>query len=144
MPVFAHFENRGQEQERRRSVRRALKLGVGEAGESVTIRDISLTGMLLETPTPMLVGAAFEVELPHAGAVSVVIVWNSGEYYGCEFDPPISPAAVSAARLQSSPKDEEQDARATPDPLRDLRELNAEVEQISARLDRAIERLSKE
>jgi hypothetical protein len=140
MPVFAHFEDRSQGEERRRSVRRALKLGVGAADESVTIRDISLTGMLLETPTPMLVGSSFEVELPHAGAISALIVWNSGEFYGCEFDRPISPAAVSAARLQSEPVDE---AGSTgPDPLKELRELNDEVEQIAARLDRAIDRLS--
>ncbi|HEY7005074.1 MAG TPA: PilZ domain-containing protein [Sphingomicrobium sp.] len=140
MPVFAHFEDRAQGEERRRSVRRALKLGVGAADESVTIRDISLTGMLLETPTPMLVGSSFEVELPHAGAISALIVWNSGEFYGCEFDRPISPAAVSAARLQSEPVDE---AGSTgPDPLKELRELNDEVEQIAARLDRAIDRLS--
>ena len=142
MPVVAHFEDRGLEQDRRRSVRRALKLGAGVAGETVTIRDISLTGMLLETPTPMLVGASFEVELPHAGTIAALIVWSSGEFYGCEFERPISPAAVSAARLQSEPNDD--GASATPDPLAELRELNAEVEQISARLDRAIERLSRE
>ena len=142
MPVVAHFEDRELEHDRRRSVRRALKLGAAAAGESVTIRDISLTGMLLETTTPMLVGASFEVELAQAGAVSALIVWNSGEFYGCEFDRPVSPAAVSAARLQSAPTDGATEA--TPDPLAELRELNAEVEQISARLDRAIERLSRE
>jgi hypothetical protein len=47
---------------------------------------------------------------------------------------------VSAARLQSEPVDE---AGSTgPDPLKELRELNDEVEQIAARLDRAIDRLS--
>jgi hypothetical protein len=142
MPLFAHFEDRSPEQERRRSVRRALKLGAGSAaGEAVTIRDISLTGMLLETSTPMLVGGTFEVELPHAGTVPALIVWNSGEFYGCEFDGPISPAAVSAARLQSAPAEGVTNA---PGPLAELRELNLEVEQISARLDRAIERLSRE
>jgi hypothetical protein len=143
MPLFAHFEDRAQEGERRSSVRRALKLGAAAAGESMTIRDISLTGMLLETSTPMLVGASFQVELPHAGAVAALVVWNSGEFYGCEFDRPISPAAVSAARLQSSPADAGEHGTA-PDPLTELRELNVEVEEISARLDRAIERLSRE
>lgn len=141
MPVVAHFEDRGMEQERRRSVRRALKLGAGVAGETVTIRDISLTGMLLETSTPMLVGASFEVELPHAGIIAALVVWSSGEFYGCEFAGPISPAAVSAARLQSEPTEV---GSIAPDPLAELRELNSEVEQISARLDRAIERLSRE
>lgn len=142
MAVAAHFEESGQEAERRRSVRRSLKLGAGVAEDSVTIRDISLTGMLLETTKPMLVGATFAVELPHAGAVSALVVWNSGEYYGCEFDRPISPAAISAALLQSKPADVEHPSP-TPDPLAELRALNAEVEDIAARLDRAIERLTE-
>jgi hypothetical protein len=62
MPVIAHFEDLAQVGERRRSVRRTLLLGVGAGGEFVTIRDISLTGMLLETSAAMLVGATFEVE----------------------------------------------------------------------------------
>jgi len=135
---FAHFEDRPQEGERRRSVRRVMKLGLGGSGESVTVRDISLTGMLLEMPAPMLVGASFEVELPHAGVVGAVVVWNSGEFYGCEFEYPISVAALSAARLQSEPQAE----HAPADPLAELRALNEEVEEIAAKLDRAIDRLS--
>jgi hypothetical protein len=143
MAVVAHFEERTKKSERRRSVRRALMLGAGAAGESVTIRDISLTGMLLETAKPMLVGASFEVEIPHAGAVSALVVWNSGEYYGCEFDRPISPAAISAALLQSPPAESDRAAAPTPDPLAELRALNAEVECIAERLDRAIDRLTE-
>jgi hypothetical protein len=143
MPVFAHFEDRAEEGERRRSVRRALQLGAAAAGETLTIRDISLTGMLLETTTAMLVGASFQVERPHAGSVAALVVWNSGEFYGCEFDRPISPAAVSAARLQSPPADAA-GASPVPSPLEELRELNAAIEEVSARLDRAIERLGRE
>lgn len=144
MPVFAHFHDLPQEGERRRSARRALSLGAGAGGASVTIRDISLTGMLLETPTPMLVGAGFEVELPHAGKVAVAVVWNSGEFYGCEFEYPISPAAVSAARLQSEPVAGKAASQPPPNPLEELRALNADVERFAERLDRAIDRLSGE
>jgi hypothetical protein len=143
MALVAHFEERSDKAERRRSVRRALMLGAGASGQSVTICDISLTGMLLETPKPMLVGARFEVELPNAGAVSALVVWNSGELYGCEFDRPVSPAAISAARLQSAPKEEAQGSASARDPLEELRALNAEVEEIAARLDRAIDRLTE-
>ena len=142
MPVFAHFDELPPEGERRRVPRRALKLGASAGDEPVTIRDISLTGMLLETATPMLVGSGFEVELPHAGKVAVAIVWNSGEYYGCEFEYPISPAAVSAARLQSEPAAVGDAPAATANAVEELRALNADVERISARLDRAIDRLS--
>ena len=140
MSVFAHFEEHPQVSERRRAVRRSLKLGAGTSDKRVTIRDISLTGMLLETSTPMLVGSGFQVELPHVGAVAAVVVWSSGEFIGCEFDRPVSPAAVSAARLQSAP--EEGQAPANPDPVSELRALNADIEELAARLDRAIDRLS--
>src|SRR3954468_5558333 len=105
MPMVAYFEERLQARDRRRAVRRALKLGLaaGEQGEPVTVLDLSLTGALLETSVPMLVGATFEVELPHAGRIEASIMWNSGEYYGCQFELPITPAALSAALLQSSP-----------------------------------------
>jgi hypothetical protein len=143
MPVFAHFHDLPQEGERRRAPRRALMLGAEAGSEPVTIRDISLTGMLLETTTAMLVGSGFEVELPHAGKVAVAVVWNGGEFYGCEFEYPVSPAAVSAARLQSEPASEGA-PRLTTDALQELRALNEDVERISARLDRAIDRLSGE
>jgi len=110
----------------------------------VLFRSISLTGMLLETTTAMLVGSGFEVELPHAGKVAVAVVWNSGEFYGCEFEYPISPAAVSAARLQSEPASGEGAPPLTTDAIEELRALNEDVERISARLDRAIDRLSGE
>lgn len=102
MPMLAHFENLSPAADRRRTMRRALKLGIGGAGEPVTVHDLSLSGALLETSIPMLVGAVFEVELPQAGKIEASIVWNSGEFYGCQFSLPISPAALSAAQLQSA------------------------------------------
>ena len=140
MPVFAYFHDLPNEGERRRAPRRALKLGAEAGSDPVTIRDISLTGMLLETTSAMLVGSGFEVELPHAGKVAVAVVWNSGEFYGCEFEYPISPAAVSAARLQSEPPAGQ--AAGPRNALEELRSLNDDVERIATRLDRAIHRLS--
>ena len=99
MPMVAYFEERPPAADRRRSVRRALRLGAatGDAGQLATIHDLSLTGALLETSVPMLVGATFEVELPQAGTVEASVMWNSGEFYGCQFALPISPAVLSAA-----------------------------------------------
>ena len=77
MSMLAHFEEWSSE-DRRRAMRRSLKLGIDGGGDKVTIHDLSLTGALLETNTPMLVGAAFELELPQAGSVEAVIMWNSG------------------------------------------------------------------
>lgn len=140
MPMLAYFEERAPEGDRRRSVRRALRLGTSGGSGTITIHDLSLTGALLETSIPMLVGAEFEVELPQGGKIKASIVWNSGEYYGCQFNLPISPAALSAALLQSTPGNA---PSALPlDPLAELRELNTEVERLSSRMENALERLA--
>lgn len=140
MPMLAHFEELPQQNERRRSARRALKLGVGAGGDKVTILDLSLTGALLETSVPMLVGANFEVDLPQGGRIEATIVWNSGEFYGCQFELPISPSVLSAALLQSTPATAE---TAAPDPLAELQELNAQVEMLAFKMDNALQRLKR-
>src|ERR1043165_2822350 len=141
--MLAHFEDLAVQNDRRRYVRRALKLGTGTGGEQVTIHDLSLTGALLETSVPMLVGAIFEVDLPQAGSVEATIVWNSGEYYGCQFELPIPPAVLSAALLQSQPRAPKDQGAAFIDPLSELQELNAEVERIALKMESALTRLTK-
>jgi len=143
MPLVAHFKDQSPKGNRRRTARRSLRLGLGGDEGQVTIHDLSLTGALLETSIPMLVGAAFEVELPHAGNTEAVIVWNSGEYYGCQFSQPISPAALSAALLQSLPRQLRDSDPAGGDPIAELRELNAEVERLSLKMESALTRLTK-
>ena len=140
MPMLAHFEELPQQNERRRSARRALKLGVGTGAEEVTILDLSLTGALLETSVAMLVGANFEVDLPQGGRIEATIVWNSGEYYGCQFELPIAPSVLSAALLQSAPAVAENVAA---DPITELQELNAQVEMLAFRMDDALKRLKR-
>jgi PilZ domain len=142
MPLNAHFLEVSPAPDRRRYLRRALKLGAGGSGEPVTVHDLSLTGALIETSEPMLVGAIFEVDLPQAGKVEATVVWNSGEFYGCQFELPISPAALSAAQLQSEPvKTDTLDSRM--DPVSELRELNAEIERLSLKMDSALRRLTR-
>jgi hypothetical protein len=141
MPLLAYFEEREPAGDRRRTARRGLRLGAALGGEKVMIHDLSLTGALLETSVPMLVGAEFEVELPHAGNVKAEVVWNSGEYYGCQFNLPISPAALSAALLQSAP--EERGSSEAHDPVEELKQLNAEVERLALRMESALERLTR-
>lgn len=141
MPMLAYFEEREPEGDRRRSMRRALRLGAPAGSGAITIHDLSLTGALLETSIPMLVGAEFEVELPQAGKIKASIIWNSGEYYGCQFNLPISPTALSAALLQSSPP--ERSAAQPVNPIEELKELNAEVEALALRMEIALERLAR-
>jgi hypothetical protein len=143
MPMLAHFEDLAAQNDRRRYLRRALKLGTGAAGEQVTIHDLSLTGALLETSVPMLVGAIFEVDLPQAGSVEATIVWNSGEFYGCQFELPITPAVLSAALLQSQPRSPNGDATTMADPISELQELNAEVERLALKMESALKRLTR-
>ncbi|GAA4743964.1 hypothetical protein GCM10023264_06490 [Sphingomonas daechungensis] len=67
----------------------------------VVIHDISTTGVLLQTAAKLEPFDDFEIDLPAIGATSAFVVWNSGEYFGCEFANPVSRAAVSAALLRS-------------------------------------------
>lgn len=141
MPMLAHFEELPQRSERRRSVRRALKLGTGAGADGVMIRDLSLTGALLETSVPMLVGSAFEIEIPQAGRIDATVVWSSGEYYGCQFDLPISPSMLSIAQLQATPEPPLEPGVA--DPLGELRELSVEVEALALKMESALKRLTR-
>ena len=141
MPILAHFEELSPRSERRRAYRRALKLGAAGADVSATIRDLSLTGALLETSVPMLVGSTFEFELPQAGKIDATVVWNSGEYYGCQFDLPIAPSALGAALLKSEPAVAADGAG--PDPLAELRELSNEVESLALKMEQALKRLAR-
>ena len=140
MTMLAHFEDLSPRSDRRRSVRRALRLGIDGDEQSVTVHDLSLTGALLETSVPMLVGQTFEVQLPGAAKVDATIVWNSGEYYGCQFDFPIAPSMLSAALLKSLPEGSQK----SPDPVAELRELSTEVERLSLMMESALKRLSKD
>jgi hypothetical protein len=140
MPMVAYFEKRQPARDRRRSLRRALRLGAGAGGEEVTLHDLSLTGALLETSVSMLVGAIFEVELPQAGTIEASVMWNSGEFYGCQFALPISPAVLSAALLQA---DAHPPSAAAHDPIAELKQLNSDVERLAWKMDNALRRLTK-
>jgi len=92
---------------KRRTARRKLHLnaqGAGSAGADiqVLIHNISLSGMLIECDASLAVDDQIEVDLPHAGVVTTIIIWVSDNLFGCQFATPISPAAVSAAQLQSA------------------------------------------
>jgi hypothetical protein len=149
MAMRAHFEEAAESGERRGSARRALRLdlenhrGPNGAGQ-VTIHDLSLTGVLIETSTPLTEGETFEVDLPEAGKVEALVVWSSGEFYGCRFKQPLSTAALSAALLRSPPVDTPpQVPRAlTSDLVAELRSINEQVEKIASEVERAVDRLA--
>ena len=138
MGMVAYFEERPPAAKSLVQIHRPRAAGVGAGSDQVTIHDLSLTGALLEASVPMLVGASFEVELPEAGTVEASVMWNSGEFYGCQFALPISPAVLSAALLQA-----EAPADARDDPIVELKQLNAEVERLAWKMDNALRRLSR-
>ena len=74
----------------------------GSAAE-VVIHDISVTGLLVETLAELTCGEELDVRLPQTGATRAKVIWSSGQYFGCQFNHPISSAALSAAMLRSRP-----------------------------------------
>lgn len=88
---------------RRSSPRRKLSLlsTLPSSGLAVLIHDLSSTGVLLQTEAKLEPFDDIEIDLPEIGATNAFVVWNSGEYFGCEFAAPISKAAISAALLRN-------------------------------------------
>ena len=149
MAMLAHFEEFGEiGSDRRGSVRRALRLAVESDGASrgsaqATIHDLSLTGVLIETSTPLAPGESFGVDLPEVGKVQASVVWSSGEFYGCQFSEPISTATLSAALLRSQPRDAPVGSAGLPvDLIAELRNINEQVEKIASDVERAVGRLA--
>jgi len=88
--------------DRRYAVRRPLRLAtsLGSSDAGAMIRDLSVTGMLLETDVVSINGPLL-VEIPNLGYVQAHVVWNSGRFCGCKFEEPISAAAVRGAFLRN-------------------------------------------
>ena len=151
MKVLAHFADevrRGDEQ--RGSARRSLRLDVpGEtpaSGEvAVTIHDLSLTGVLIQTSAPLGAGESFWLELPEAGSAEATILWTSGDFYGCQFKAPISPAGLSAALLKGEARRSEVvQAVEDVDVLAELESITAQVRKITQRVERTLSHFTDE
>ncbi len=102
---------RGWRSKPRRTLRLDVHAVAGEAGVSATIRNLSETGLLLETDPPLAVGDIFQIDLPLVGEQPAEIMWVEGRGHGCRFLDPIPKSAVSAAALLA-PFEEEPQERA--------------------------------
>lgn len=130
MPIAARFEEVSSG--RLRAARRVLRLDTegalptGEAA-SVTIHNVSASGLLLETGTVLIQGETISIDLPLAGATHAEVIWTSGTFYGCRFPGGLPLAVLSAMELRAmaAPR------RAAPDPAGSLRE-----ESFAGRLER--------
>lgn len=111
MALKAHLEHgslpSGQE-DRRLSERRALFLEAngtlpGGLEANVTIHNISPAGLLMETAAALEVKERLVLDLPEAGAVRAVIVWQSGSLFGCAFEQALDRKALAAVQLRADP-----------------------------------------
>ena len=73
----------------------------GGAEANVTIHNISLAGLLIETREPLSEGDALKVDLPEAGEVEARIVWVSGQLFGCAFEQALGQSTLAAAQLRA-------------------------------------------
>jgi hypothetical protein len=106
MVLSAQLEPSGRKVDRRNSDRRVLKLRVPGStssgnGAPVLIHDISASGLLIQTEAVIDVGTILEIQLPEVGPQAATVVWSRDEFFGCEFQSPLSKAGLSAALLQS-------------------------------------------
>lgn len=110
MVIAAHFDahNNGNRADKPRAARRTLRLDTSGSLPSgkvaaVLVHNVSATGMLIETHTALAIGERMTVDWPLAGELGATVVWNSAEMFGCQFDTPLSPAALAAAELRGAP-----------------------------------------
>ena len=147
MSLHAELDRGQPTGDRRNAHRRTLRLLAQGSSATmphiqVIIRDLSLTGLLVETAADFALDECLQIELPEAGEVEARIVWSSGRFFGCKFGRPISTAALSAALLLSSTRRADE-----PDPvvreaaLLELHNLGQRIREMTEKLDRVIIRL---
>ena len=107
MALKAHIDTQQSRIEGRRQPRRSLRLetsGVlpGGLDANVTVHNISVAGLLIETAQQMAVGEVLAIDLPNTGPVGVEVVWQSGQLYGCAFEQALGEAALAAAQLRGT------------------------------------------
>jgi len=107
MALLAQIEWGARVSNSRSASRRKLSLvarGATAAQEfaTVVIHDLSETGVLIETKVPLAPGEPLEIDIQEAGTAAATVVWNSGSFYGCQFERRLPKAAVSAAILRNA------------------------------------------
>ena len=108
--LLAHIAEPVETSDRRRTTRRTLRLDVAArsstAESAVVIRNLSRTGLLIETDADFVMGETFILVLPELGAAPARIVRSEGRLFGCEFLSPVPASAISAALLKASPDED--------------------------------------
>jgi transcriptional regulator with XRE-family HTH domain len=136
MAVAAQFDILSKGKNARGTTRHQMRLRVrgapvsGDAAE-VVIHNLSATGMLIESASPLAIDDEIAVELPETAATTAKVVWSGGQFFGCAFERPLSAAAVSAAQLRSEPIAEAPQPPPTAEPV-----SRSVAETFGARLQR--------
>ena len=107
MALLAQIEWGARVANTRHAARRKLSLvahGATAAQEfaRVVIHDLSETGVLIETEVELAPGEPLEIDIQEAGTAAANVVWNSGRFFGCQFEQRLPKAAVSAAILRNA------------------------------------------
>ena len=80
---------------RRRSERRRPRalatFGRGLERITVKVTDLSLEGVRLTSPVPVLPGTHIWLKMPLLACREAVVVWSRGSQIGCEFSDPLHP-----------------------------------------------------
>jgi hypothetical protein len=91
--------------DQRVAVRRTLRLPVNAqlSGGAVQaeIRDLSESGLLVETTVDLAIGEILYLELPEAEIIEAAVIWSRGRFFGCEFKASLPKRVLSAALLLS-------------------------------------------
>ena len=124
--LLAHIAQPVEAADRRRMPRRTLRLDVAARSATseaaVVIRNLSRTGLLIETDAAFALGETFLLVLPELGAAPARVVRENGRLFGCEFLTPVPASAISAALLKA-PHDEDADEDAGASAAGDFGEL---------------------
>jgi len=93
---------------RRRSARLPLSLEILAGTRSddavpAAICDLSQTGFRMESDALLHPGELLQLHLPQVPALSARVIWKCGRHFGCEFQRPLSQAALGAAKLKATP-----------------------------------------
>jgi hypothetical protein len=87
------------------AVRRTLRLPVNAqlSGDAVQadIRNLSESGLLVETAVDLAIGEILYLELPEAEIIEAAVIWSRGRFFGCEFKASLPKRVLSATLLLS-------------------------------------------
>ncbi|ARU17763.1 PilZ domain-containing protein [Croceicoccus marinus] len=109
------IKTQGYLRDGRTKIRRIIQIEVeartGHDGSPAIVRNLSETGLLLETRASLEPNDILYIDLPISGECAAEIVWIDGVRHGCRFLAPIPKATVSAAELLSPHLDRPKDVR---------------------------------